>query len=115
MRTPLVIKHLGLQQAVWQLRRVENISTCLLEAMSGHDEALNIRTAFAELKALEEHLINAENPRYMAIIVVRQNIKGARREEHEYHADDTADLWGHAIEFLKEGFSVISVDLWTVE
>jgi len=55
------------------------------------------------------------NPRYMAVIVVRQNIKGARREEHTYYADDTADLWGHALEFLEEGFSVISCDLWTVE
>jgi len=51
----------------------------------------------------------------MAVIVVRQNIKGARREEHTYYADDTADLWGHALEFLEEGFSVISCDLWTVE
>ncbi len=51
---------------------------------------------------------------YMAIIIIRQNIKGARREEHEYYADDTADLWNHAIEFLAEGFSVISIDLYEV-
>lgn len=54
-------------------------------------------------------------PHYTAIIVVRQNIKGARREEHTYHAEDSADLWGHAIDFLEEGFSVISCDLYEVE
>ncbi len=51
---------------------------------------------------------------YCAHILVRQNVKGARREMHEYYADDTADLWNHAIEFLAEGFSVISVDLYEV-
>lgn len=50
---------------------------------------------------------------FMAVIVVRQNIKGARREQHEYHADYEEVLWGHALEFLAEGFSVISCDLWT--
>ncbi len=52
---------------------------------------------------------------YCAHILVRQNVKGARRVMHVYYADDTADLWNHAIEFLAEGFSVISCDLWTVE
>ena len=51
---------------------------------------------------------------YCAHILVRQNIKGARRQMHFYYADDTADLWNEAIEFLAEGFSVISVDLWEV-
>jgi len=55
------------------------------------------------------------NPRYMAVLVIRHNIKGARREEHTFYADATADLWTHAIDFLNEGFSVISCDLWTVE
>ena len=52
---------------------------------------------------------------YMAHITVRQQVKGARREVHEYYADDTADLWEHAIEFLNEGFSVISVVMYTCE
>tara|TARA_R110000744_G_scaffold13702_4_gene39703 strand:- start:1693 stop:1908 length:216 start_codon:yes stop_codon:yes gene_type:complete len=55
------------------------------------------------------------NPSYMAHITVRQQVKGARRVTHEYHADDTADLWQHAIEFLHEGFSVISVEMYTCE
>lgn len=52
---------------------------------------------------------------YMAHITVRLNEKGARRETHEYYADDTADLWQHAVEFLAEGFSVISVEMYTCE
>ena len=52
---------------------------------------------------------------FMAHITVRQQVKGARRVTHEYHADDTADLWQHAIEFLHEGFSVISVEMYTCE
>ena len=51
---------------------------------------------------------------YMAAITIRQNVKGARREMHEYYADYEEVLWGHAIDFLAEGFSVISVDLYEV-
>ena len=51
---------------------------------------------------------------YCAHILVRQNVKGARRVMHVYYADHIPDLWNHAIEFLAEGFSVISVDLWEV-
>jgi len=52
---------------------------------------------------------------FMAHITVRLNEKGARRETHEYYADYTEVLWGHAVEFLAEGFSVISVEMFTCE
>jgi|OM-RGC.v1.035466300 hypothetical protein len=52
---------------------------------------------------------------FMAHITVRQEVKGARRVTHEYYADYTEVLWGHAIEFLSEGFSVISVEMYTCE
>lgn len=56
MRTPLPVVKLAVNSVDWQLRRIENISSCLLEALSGHNEVLNIRTAFLELKALEDHI-----------------------------------------------------------
>ena len=52
---------------------------------------------------------------YMAHITVRLNERGARRVTHEYYADDIQDLWNHAIQFLHEGFSVISVEMYTCE
>ena len=55
------------------------------------------------------------NPSYMAHITVRRNEKGCTRVTHEYYADNTADLWQHAIDFLHGGFSVISVEMYTCE
>lgn len=53
---PMEIAMVTIDGVDWQLRRIENISSCLLEALSGHNEVLNIRTAFLELKALEDHI-----------------------------------------------------------
>lgn len=50
----------------------------------------------------------------MAHMIVRQNVKGAKRECHEFASDRMGDLWYEAIEFLAEGFSVISVDIYEV-
>jgi len=63
---------------------------------------------------MNKKTIHSSDGKFMAWITVRQNIKGARRESHIYYADDTADLWNEAIEFLSEGFSVISFDLYEV-
>tara|TARA_R100001377_G_scaffold13865_1_gene6993 strand:+ start:170 stop:370 length:201 start_codon:yes stop_codon:yes gene_type:complete len=52
---------------------------------------------------------------YMAHITVRQQVKGARRETHEYYGLNTEDLWLHVRDFLTEGFSVISVEMYTCE
>jgi hypothetical protein len=51
---------------------------------------------------------------YVAHMIVRQNVKGAKRECHEFASDRMGDLWYEAIEFLAEGFSVISVDIYEV-
>ena len=51
---------------------------------------------------------------YCAHILVRQNIKGARRQMHVFYADYEEVLWNDAIDFLTKGFSVIRVDLWEV-
>ena len=60
---PLEIVPLVLDITVWQLRRIENIATCLLRVMSGIDlHANEAATAFMELKALEDHIkSNAES------------------------------------------------------
>jgi hypothetical protein len=51
---------------------------------------------------------------YMAVIVVRRDVKGARRESHEHYADYKEELNKLVIDYLLEGFSVIRYDLWEV-
>jgi len=51
---------------------------------------------------------------YMAVIVVRRDVKGARRESHEHYSDYQEVLHSHVIDYLLEGFSVIRYDIWEV-
>jgi len=53
--------------------------------------------------------------KYMAVIIVRHDVKGGRRESHEYYSDYIEELNDHVIDYLMEGFSVIRYDIWEVE
>ncbi len=52
--------------------------------------------------------------KYMAVIIVRHDVKGARRESHEHYSDYQEELHNLVIDYLLEGFSVIRYDLWEV-
>jgi len=55
-RTPMEVTMMTIDGTDWQLRRVENISSCLLRVMSGTATPTDTATAFMELKALEDYI-----------------------------------------------------------